>query len=59
MSYVLYAYFFPSYFNIVDFLYSMGIFARGRQCIHSVCGNATNSSLIQNASDLQKTTCES
>lgn len=50
---------FSSYFNIVDFLYSMGIFARGRQCIHSVCGNATYSSLSQNASDLQQTACES
>lgn len=50
---------FDSYFNIVDFLYSLGIFARGSQGIHSVCGYTTYSSLFQKVSDLQETAGES
>lgn len=50
---------FPAYFDIVDFLYGLWIFARGGKGIHSVCGYPTNSPLLQEVGDLQETAGES
>lgn len=49
---------FPSYFNVVDFLYRLRILAGGGQGVDCVCRNTTYSAFLQKASDLQETTGE-